>query len=76
MMEVEVVARKWGNNMGVTFPSDAVEKEHIQENEHLRLLILKQKNPLKSTFGMMKGKWKQSAQEIKDQIRRDLHGMD
>jgi len=28
---------------------------------------------LKETFGMMKGKWKKSAQEIKDELRKELY---
>ncbi len=75
MIELETVTRKWGNSLGITLPKEVVEQEHISENEHLRVLILKQRNPLKSTFGMMKGKWNKSGQEIKDELRRELHGI-
>ncbi len=38
-----------------------------------RILILKQSNALKETFGIFKGKWKKSAQKIKNELRSELY---
>lgn len=73
MIECETITREWGNSIGVVLPKEVVEKEHLKKDEKIRILILKQKNPLKKTFGLMKGKWTKSAQEMKDELRRELH---
>jgi hypothetical protein len=74
MVECDIKARKWGNSLGLVIPKDIVEKENIQENEDLHVLILKKKkNPLRETFGSMKNEWKMSGQEIKDILRKELH---
>ena len=73
MIECETITRKWGNSLGVTLPKEVIEKEHIKEHEEIRILILKQDRTLKRTFGMAKGKWKKTAQRIKDELRAELH---
>lgn len=70
-LEVEVIARKWGNSIGVTFPKDALEEEGIKENQRFFVDIHKEKKAkVKDFFGLAKG-WKINAQEIKDSLRRE-----
>jgi len=70
---IEAKVRKWGNSLGLIIPKETVEKEHIKEKEKLRFLIIRDSNVLKETFGMVKGKWKKSAQQFKDQARKELY---
>lgn len=73
MLECETVTRKWGNSLGVTLPKEMIEEGSIKEHERIRIIILKQSNVLKKTFGMAKGKWKNNAQKIKDELRSELY---
>ena len=73
MIQAEAEVRKWGNSLGVIIPKETVEKEHIKEKEKIRFLIVRDSNVLRETFGMVKGKWKKSAQNIKDQARKELY---
>jgi hypothetical protein len=75
MIELETVTRKWGNSIGITLPKEAVEKNKLKENEKIQVLICRQKPILKETFGMFKGKWKKSGQQIKNEIRKELHNV-
>ncbi len=72
MIECQTIARKWGNSLGVILPRELIEKEDIKENEKIKIIILKQE-PLKKTFGIFKGKIKKTAQQLKDEMRADLH---
>ncbi|MBI2631602.1 hypothetical protein HYW75_01210 [Candidatus Pacearchaeota archaeon] len=69
-MEIETLTRKWGNSIAIILPARAAEQEKIKENERVVAKIEK-KNPLlvKDVFGMLKGKFTKSAQEIKDEMR-------
>ena len=71
MIECETITREWGNSLGVILPKEIVEKEHLKKNEKIKLLILTQKNPLTKTFGIWKGA--KSTQQMKDELRRELH---
>lgn len=73
MAEAEAEVRKWGNSLGIIIPKETVKKENIREKEKIRFIIVRDSNVLKETFGMVKGKWKKSAQEIKDQARKELY---
>ena len=73
MIECEGTLRKWGNSFGITISKEIAEKENIKEDEKIRFMILKDNRVLKDTFGMAKNKWKKSAQEIKDQARKELY---
>ena len=73
MIETEAKVRRWGNSLGVIIPKETVEKENIREKELLKFIILKESNVLKNTFGMLRGKWKKTAQEVKDQARKELY---
>ncbi len=67
MSEVIVTARKWGNSIGVTLPSETVEEEKIKPNDKV-VLKVKKVVPIKELFGL--AKFKKSAQKIKDELRK------
>ncbi len=73
MIEVETITRKWGNSIGITLPKDELEKEEITENEPVLVLVIKQNQTPKSTFGMFKGKIPKSTQQIKDELKKELY---
>jgi len=74
MTVIEAKVKRWGNSFGVVIPIEVVEKEKIKENDNLHLIVLKDsKKVLEETFGSLKGKLKKSAQEIKDELRRELY---
>ena len=73
MAIVKTVAKRWGNSLGVVIPGDVAKKEHIKEGQKVEIIILKPSNALKESFGMMKGIWKESAQKMKDNIRKELY---
>lgn len=73
MIECETMTRKWGNSVGITLPKELTKAANIKEHEKIRILILKQNNTLKKTFGMLKGKWDKPTQKIKDEIRAELY---
>ncbi len=60
MIECDTVTRKWGNSIGVTIPKDVLDKEHIKEDEKIKIIIIKPNQALKKTFGMLKGKFRLS----------------
>ena len=71
-MAVTVVTKKWGNSIGVVIPKEVVEKESITPNQQLQIVVRPLKKPLAKLFGTLKtGK---SAQEHKDEIRKELWG--
>jgi len=41
MAEIECVARKWGNSLGIIIPWEVTEEEHITEHEKLFVTIKK-----------------------------------
>jgi antitoxin component of MazEF toxin-antitoxin module len=66
MSEVVVVARKWGNSIGITLPKEIAEKENINESDKL-IVDVKRIMPIKDLFGTFKTN--KSAQELKDEMR-------
>lgn len=73
MMECETITRRWGNSLGITLPKDIIEKENIQENEKIKVLILKKNQTLKKTFGMVKGKFNKNTKKIKEELKSELY---
>ena len=70
---IQTRTRKWGNSLGVILPKEIIQRDKIKENEKVEILVLKQDDTLRKTFGMFKGRTKKSAQEIKDLIRKELY---
>ncbi|MDO8537633.1 MAG: AbrB/MazE/SpoVT family DNA-binding domain-containing protein [archaeon] len=70
-MKVKVIARRWGNSIGVALPKEIVEKERISENEELFIDVHKSESvKVKDFFGLAKG-WNIDAQKIKDDLRSE-----
>ncbi len=72
MSTIEVRTKKWGNSLGLLIPKDVAEKEKIRENQKLDIIIIPKGRTLEKAFGMAKW-WKKPTQQIKDEIRRELH---
>ena len=73
-MIIESQIKKWGNSLGIVVPKDVVRKDNLRENKKVRLIILKDgSKALKATFGIAKNKIKKSAQELKDEARKELY---
>lgn len=68
MAEVEVVARKWGSSIGVVIPNYVVEKEHIEENEKIKIEI--KKAPTAREIWGLFPKLKIDAQKAKEEMRK------
>ncbi|MBI4162845.1 MAG: hypothetical protein HY513_04125 [Candidatus Aenigmarchaeota archaeon] len=66
-MVLELKTRKIGNSIGVIFPNEIIKKEHIRPNQTIGIQIIK-KADLRDIFGLVKTK--QTAQEIKDELRK------
>ncbi len=73
MPEIESKIRKWGNSFGIIIPNEVIKKEKLKEGQKVGIIILKKSDVLKRTFGMMKGEWKESTQDIKDKLRKELY---
>lgn len=56
MIEIEARLRRWGRSFGVVIPMDKIKKENFSENDRIKIVISKKKNPLRETFGIMKFK--------------------
>jgi len=67
MAEIEAITRKWGNSLGITLPKELVDEEHIQENQRI-IVEVKQVVDVRSLRGLIK--FKKSAQEIKEEMRK------
>jgi len=67
MAEVVVTVRKWGNSVGVTLPSETVERERIKPNDKLLLNVQKVVS-IRELFGTFKTK--KSVQQLKNELRK------
>ena len=65
-MEIEAIAKKWGDSVGFVVPKNVVEQEHITPNCKVKFEILKVSD-ISDTFGKLKRKL--SGQEVKNQAR-------
>ena len=61
-MKAETRIRKWGRSFGVVLPMKKIKEEGLKENDVVSLLVLKNANSLKETFGTLK--FKKSTQQI------------
>ena len=56
MKTIDAKVRSWGRSLGMVIPREAVLKENLKEGDTIQILIKKEgKNPLKKTFGILKG---------------------
>ena len=54
MAELTAQIREWGRSIGIVIPKDFALKSNLKSGDKIKLLILKNKNPLKETFGIAK----------------------
>ncbi len=69
----EVSIKRWGNSLGAVLPNSIVQKDNLKENDKIRIFVVKNSDVLKKTFGKLKGKIKQSSQEMKEEFRKKLY---
>ena len=69
--EIKTMARKWGNSIAVVIPNEIASKKNIKENTEVTLSIEKSRPKAAALWGFGKGRFKKSAQEIKDEIREE-----
>mgnify|MGYP001563392216 CR=1 FL=1 len=69
---IKIRARKWENSLGIVIPHEISGEMNLKENEELDAIILKKK-PLKKLYGILKGKIKESSQDMKDRLRKELY---
>ena len=75
MIEVESKVKKWGNaSLAFIIPKEVVKERKIKPNQIIRVIIEEDENVLRKTFGMLKGKLKQSTEKILEEVDRDLWG--
>lgn len=72
MATATVVAKKWGNSIGVIIPKEVVEKEGIKVDKPVQIEVKPVKNPLAELFG--KYKTNKPTQQIKDELKKELWG--
>jgi len=66
---IKLKAKRWGDTLGLVIPKEVSKEMNIKENEEIEV-TLSRNNVLKETFGMLKGKIKESSQEMKDRLRK------
>ena len=67
-MTITVIARKWGNSLGVTLPKELVTRQKIKDGDVLSLPIVIKKADLTDVFGI--AKTKENAQKFKDRLKK------
>ena len=68
MAELNAKVRKWGDSLAVIIPKEIAKKEKIGTNDNVHVKIDKEMNFL-DLFGIVKGKIKKSAQQLKNESR-------
>ena len=68
MVEIQALARRWGNSIAVIIPADIVENQKIVENESLVVRVEKRRPKAGVLWGFAKD-WKRPTQEIKNEAR-------
>lgn len=65
-MAIEVTVKRWGNSLGVVLPKDLIDAKGIEENETVKIEVVK-KAALTKLFGSQKRVI--SGQAFKDMVR-------
>lgn len=68
-MEIKGITRRWGGSIAIVIPKEIVEQQNIREDEALLMTIERERPKAGVLWGFGKGKFKKSAQEIKDGLR-------
>ena len=64
-------ARKWGNSIGITLPSDLVRHLNISEGDEVEVVIIKKVNPLRKWFGKLR--FKKSVKQMMEETDTALY---
>ena len=70
MSEAEAITRKWGNSLGITIPREIVDEEQLEENQEI-IVDIRKRVDMRKIRGL--GKFKKSAQQLKDEMREGWH---
>jgi len=62
-----VIARKWGNSVGITLPKEVVEKEKIKPTDKLIISVTKAKS-IEELFGTLK--FKKTTEEMRRESKK------
>lgn len=75
MAETILETKRWGNSIGIVLPKEILETEHIKgEHEKVFVIIKKGGKTAGRSFGALNSiKWKKSAQELKNEIKKELY---
>lgn len=69
MTQIKTIARKWGDSVAIIIPKRLAESKKIKPMDEIVVTIEKEKASLKDLFGAWKTK--KTAQELKDESRKD-----
>ena len=67
MIEIETMARRWGNSIGIALPKEVIEKANIKANKQLIIFIPEKTVNLAKVFGTLS--IDKPTQAILDKIR-------
>ena len=70
MIEIQALARRWGNSIAVIIPADIVENQKIVENESLVVRVEKRRPKAGVLWGYLKN-WRTPTQQLKNGVRTD-----
>ena len=56
MEAISAKVRTWGRSLGIVIPKETTLKERIKDGDNVEIFIVKKRNPIKETFGVLKGK--------------------
>lgn len=54
MIEIKSKLKRWGRSFGVIVPMEKIKEEGISEKDTIEIVITKESNPVKETFGTFK----------------------
>ncbi len=66
-MKIRTLVREWGSSLGVILPREIVREENLRVGDEVVVEVLKRPS-IEILFGLVKSK--ESAQEIKEELRK------
>lgn len=69
MAELNTKVKKWGDSLAIIIPKETanIEKISVSDNVHVKI---EKETDLSDVFGILKGKLKKTAQQLKDESRK------
>ena len=74
MIEIVSKTKKWGTSLAFVIPKDVVVKKHLKPNQEIKVLLEEDNSTLERTFGILRGKIKESTEDIMREIDEELWG--